>query len=73
MRIPNSFLKWVASLFQNFGVGFFMLGLGTLLFQESVNGVVPEFSGSLFMALSWVLIIASALVEAWLVIRDKGK
>ena len=50
-----------------------MLGLGTLLFEENVNNVVPEQSGSLFMVLSWVLIVSSGLVEAWLVIRDKGK
>ncbi|WP_300500499.1 hypothetical protein [Marinobacter sp.] len=73
MKVPTSLLKWVASLFQNVGVGLFMLGLGTLLFEENVNNVVPEQSGSLFMVLSWVLIVSSGLVEAWLVIRDKGK
>ncbi|WP_166256036.1 hypothetical protein [Marinobacter salicampi] len=73
MRIPTTFLKWVANLFQNFGIGFFMLGLGTLLFEDTVNNSIPEQTGALFMVLSWALIIFSGLVEAWLVIRDKGK
>lgn len=73
MKIPTTILKWFVSLFQNFGVGFFMLGLGTLLFEDTLQNSIPEQSGALFMVLSWVLIIFSGLVEAWLVIRDKGK
>ncbi len=73
MKFPTSFLRWLASLAQNFGVGFFMLGLGTLLFEESSNNFIPEVSGAVFMVLSWVLIVFSGFVEAWLVIRDKGK
>lgn len=73
MRTPSSLLKWVANLFQNCAVGLFMLGVGTLLFQDVASGANPEVYGSVFMVLSWVFLVASGLVEVWLVIRDKGK
>lgn len=73
MKFPARLLKWASGLFQNFAVGLFMLGLGTLLFQDAATNNDPVFFGSLFVVLSWVLVVFSGLIEVWLVIRDKGK
>lgn len=73
MQLPLGFLKWVSGLIQDLGVGFIILGIGSLIFNQTANEGSPIAWGFGFLLIGWMLVIASGIIEMWLVLRDKGK
>lgn len=72
MRVPSGFLKWAAGLLQDFGVGFVILGIGSLVFNQAANEGSPLLWGVVFIVFGWTIGLISGLIEIWLVVRANG-